>query len=471
MMRIQLIVWALMFVSALSSTVAESQTSVQTRTDLMAKLSQSSQATVPILIRMTPQSVQMSDTIIAKRAFSAKRHVGVIDQPRRVFKESSMMAMSVDQGELEALLKDPNITLYEDTLKRPSLAESVALVYPTQNTSTFHGNNQWAVAVLDTGVSRSHSFLNSKVVSEACYSNGGGLPSTESLCPGGANSSTASGAGAPCSLTGCEHGTQVAGVAAGNGNAFDGVARDALLLSIQVYSQINDESFCFPDASCIGAFTSDLIAAMERVFELRNSFDIAAVNISLGSDELFPGSCDDQPERPIIDALRDVGIAVVASTGNSGNTSMMQSPACITNAIAVAASADNANTAWPQNNTSDQLDLFAPGVSITSSDSNGGFATGTGTSLAAPHVAGAFAVIKNAAPSLSVAAVENILRSRGPAITQNSVTRRRLNITAALAAVVAPAPAPNPGPVVPRDPSDTPAIPAIISLLLSEQEL
>ena len=60
------------------------------------------------------------------------------------------------------------------------------------------------------------------------------------VCPGGMAESTALGSGMPCSADGCYHGTHVAGIAAGKGASFSGVARDASLISIQVFSQVND---------------------------------------------------------------------------------------------------------------------------------------------------------------------------------------------------------------------------------------
>lgn len=376
----------------------------------------------------------------------------------RNLKFGSLSAARVTQYQLEALLSDPTLTVYPDSIKRPLLAQSVQRVYPSQEISPFHGGNQWAVAVLDSGIDKTHPFLAGKVISEACYSDGGGQPLTTSFCPGGVSSSINTNSAAPCSIDGCEHGTQVAGIAVGNGSSFDGVAKDANLISIQVYSRFDGEEFCFPQATCIGAYTSDIIAGLERVYALRNSIDIAAVNVSLGSSELFSGTCDEQPEKAIIDLLRQAKIAVVAAAGNSSNTSMMPSPACISSVISVASTFDNSDIAWINNNTSSALDLFAPGVAITSSVPGGGFATESGTSLAAPHVAGAFAAIRDAAPNLSVQGAENLLKSKGPQITQNAIVRRRLDLTAVLEALV-------PGSqIAPFNPAQ--ALPAVFLLLL-----
>jgi len=111
--------------------------------------------------------------------------------------------------------------------------------------------------------------------------------------------------------------------------------------------------------------------------------------------------------------------------------------------LAVAATADTSDATSASNNISNQLDLFAPGIDITTSDSDGGFSSATGTSMAAPHVAGAWAVIKHASPSISVANAENLLKTNGPNVTQNTVTRRRLNLTAALSQLPAQPTAPN----------------------------
>lgn len=350
------------------------------------------------------------------------------------FKYVPMSAMQVNREALETLLSDPSLTVYEDSVRRPLLTQSVARVYSSRNSSVFHGNNQWAVAVLDSGVNKTHPNLSNKVISEACYSGGNGIQGLSSLCPGGAASSVAINSGAACSIAGCEHGSMVAGIAAGNGATQDGVARDARLISIQIFSELDDKDQCPPpdESACLVALTSDVIKGLERVYALRNSVDIAAVNLSLGSSEVFSGTCDNQPERPIIDLLKEANIAVVAASGNRGLTSMMSAPACISSAIAVAATFDDSDIPWPSNNRSLAIDLFAPGVSISAPGLGSSFNVGTGTSLAAPHVAGALAVMRHADPSLSVNQALGLLKNHGPVVEQNAISRRRLDVTSIL---------------------------------------
>ena len=81
------------------------------------------------------------------------------------------------------------------------------------------------------------------------------------------------------------------------------------------------------------------------------------------------------------------------------------------------------------------LDLYAPGVSIRSSIPGGAYENYAGTSMSAPHVAGAFAVFRHGKPEATVAELVLILKSVGPKITASGVTRRRLNVGGVLQAL------------------------------------
>ena len=340
--------------------------------------------------------------------------------------------------------------IYENKQRKASLAQSVGIVYPAKAAAGLDGSQQM-IAILDSGVDKNHSFFKTngvtRVKSEACYS-GGNLTrfsEIDSLCPGNATRSTASGSGEDCTgYIGCDHGTHVAGIAAGNG----GVASGANILAIQVFTGIRDlfnNDLCKtgPGTNCISAFDSDIIAGLERVFALRNTFNIAAVNMSLGFGK-FGGSCNSENNlvTNIIGQLKSAGIATVVASGNDGFSSDIGFPACISNAIAVGATSDFTGDIFGNpvtrdkrvfySNTSSILDLYAPGTLINSSVPNGNFSNFNGTSMATPHVAGAFAVIQQGDPSLSVAQIESTLKSVGPNVTAGGVTRRRLDIKGAL---------------------------------------
>src|SRR5262249_46623747 len=86
-------------------------------------------------------------------------------------------------------------------------------------------------------------------------------------------------------------------------------------------------------------------------------------------------------------------------------------------------------------NSASTLSLLAPGVSITSSVPGGGLAVMSGTSMATPHVTGAFALLRQAMPTANVATLLNLLRNTGRPITDpaNGVTTPRIRSLTALA--------------------------------------
>lgn len=355
------------------------------------------------------------------------------------------MVFNVTAAELEQLKKQPGIkNIYPNQWRKLSLAQTTEIVYPKQQKTPFNGNNEWVVAVLDSGADLNHSFLKSngvsKVVSEACYSGAGIIdPQVISLCPGRVFSSTGAGSGRSCSgVDGCFHGTHVAGIAVGDRDAegaIDGVAHKGKLMPIQVFTRINDvPGICGSLPSCIVTADSDWIKGLERVYALRNTFKFAAVNMSLGGRR-FSSSCDSENTvaTSIINRLRSAGIATIIAAGNDGFGTALSYPACISSAISVGATT-NSDEIVSFSNENAQLDLFAPGVDVISSNPGGGFISASGTSMAAPHVAGAFAVIKHAQPDLTVNQIESLLKRVGPAVplTFISTSRRRLAVRDAL---------------------------------------
>src|SRR5262245_34110828 len=374
---------------------------------------------------------------------------------------SPYLAVKVNEAGLESLRLSPDvIDIHEDKLFRTALEESVPITGAPYAWSAGYNGGAGKIAILDTGVDKTHPFFSkpgyqdlssqspqiagvdqtypfdfnfSRIVSEACYSTNDTTAHASSLCPGGVSESTAVDSGLNCAgLSGCDHGTHVAGIAAGNnGGFFPGVAKGAHIISIQVFSRIDDPSECDGNSPCIRSFTSDLMRALERVYTLRNTYSIASVNMSLGSGR-FTSYCDTNPLKSIIDQLRSAGIATVIASGDDGYTDALSSPACISSAISVGATGDGtrigADQVAPYSNSGSFLNLLAPGDFITSSIPGGGFAAFSGTSMAAPHVAGGLALLKERYPTASVTELLNLLTSRGFPITdtRNGVTLPRL---------------------------------------------
>ncbi|OFW25350.1 MAG: hypothetical protein A3H97_06430, partial [Acidobacteria bacterium RIFCSPLOWO2_02_FULL_65_29] len=362
------------------------------------------------------------------------------------------VALDVDASALAALeaASSDVVQVLDDVLVRPVLSESAPLIQSDQVWAAGYDGAGTTIAVLDTGVEASHPFLAGKVVEEACYSSDQpGLSS--SFCPNGLSQQIGPGAAPPCWLDGCYHGTHVAGIAAGNGvlagQPFSGVARGADIMAVQVFSQIDNSIACGGYAPCLGGFTSDIIAGLERVYAVAASRNIVAVNMSLGEGQFF-AQCDNQPYKPMIDSLRSVGVASIVAAGNDGHTSSMLSPACVSSAVSVGATNKTDQVAW-FSNVASFLSLFAPGEDIVSSVTGGDYDILSGTSMATPHVAGAWAVLKQADPAASVTDVLEALRTTGTPITDTraggSVTAPRIGVFEALASLV---PIDNPSPVI-----------------------
>src|SRR5262249_10509708 len=138
----------------------------------------------------------------------------------------------------------------------------------------------YAVAVLDTGVMKSHTHLAGKVISEACFSSADDSLGTSSLCPGGVASSTATDSALNCSVTGCDPGTHVAAIAASGNATYAGVARGANIVAIQVFSKFTKPEHCGSTAPCVLTYGSDWLKGLERVMQLHQAgTKIAAVNL------------------------------------------------------------------------------------------------------------------------------------------------------------------------------------------------
>ena len=386
------------------------------------------------------------------------------------FRTIPYLVAEVDATGLEQLRAAEDVeSVTEDKHDAPSLTQSTALIgAPTAWNLGFTGQGQ-TVAILDTGVDNDHSFLAGKVVSEACFSTTSAASNTTSICPGGVASSTApnSADNVGSGVSGFDHGTHVAGIAAGRQNlpilttnvktaalfplpifhTFSGVARDANIIAIKVFSQFNSQADCgTAPAPCLRSFRSDQIDALERVLDLSGAFNIAAVNLSLGGGN-FTSTCDSENTAytEIVNDLRAQRIATVIASGNGGNKDGIAFPACISSAISVGSVGDGSagdpgealsptDVVVSSSQSASSLKLLAPGRWINSSVPGNLFDNKSGTSMAAPHVAGAFAVLKEKSPNASVTDLLMILQTTGVAVTDgaNNITKRRINLGAAI---------------------------------------
>jgi len=186
------------------------------------------------------------------------------------------------------------------------------------------------------------------------------------------------------------HGTHVAGTVGGSNV---GVAKEVSLISVRVLN-------------CQGSGTwSGVVAGVDWVYA--NSTPPAVANMSLGGGGIVI-SVEEAVQRTVLEK----GVTFVVSAGNDNRSACNYSPARLPEVITVGATQNNDQRASYSNHGS-CVDLFAPGSSIYSSTSSGNntYATYSGTSMAAPHVAGVAAIYLYANPNASPTQVSNAILS------------------------------------------------------------
>ena len=344
-----------------------------------------------------------------------------------------VLHLRVNEKALAGLLSMPEVSyLSENRAVLPYLTESLPLIGAPQAHLYGAVGTGTSVAVLDTGV-------NYKLGAFGSCSGGGAPADCLSVPPGPAGCSVA------CVhdftpaddgfLDDDGHGTNVSGIVVG-------VAPAAKIIGLDVF---RTDGF---------AYYSDIISALNWVLANKTTYNIVAVNMSLGGGQYNTPCNRDGLAGPITD-LKTAGIAASVASGNDGYTSAMGAPACAPDAVSVGAVYDSpmGGLSWCLNssctatctdattaadkvtcfsNSASFLTLLAPGSEITSAG-----ITMSGTSQAAPHVAGAVALLKGANGSMTVDDVILGLTNTGVAVTdsRNSLTKPRVDVAAAVSAL------------------------------------
>jgi subtilisin family serine protease len=370
------------------------------------------------------QMRQRLDPALAKRALVVQRS----------FSSLPFVGVEVDRDGLGALLtmdevadvypvvverKAQATVLDQRTTESLSLATSVSSIGVQGAWARGYEGAGFTVAVIDGGIAKSHPMLVGKSVGDACFSATFGTD-TFTQCPSGKTPQIGIGAASNCPVgsSRCDHGTHVASIAVGNDGTNFGVARGAQLMPIDVFSEVTSTSECAPDAApCELTDSLAVLDALNYVNENVDTYNIVAVNLSLGGGA-FAGACNSDPRKVVIDMLREKGVATVSSAGNQGSNSTINAPSCISSAIAVGATNDTTGVASFSNFTP-SVDLMAPGVGIRAASASGGFISLSGTSMAAPHVAGAYALIKSAVSDVSLDTIDNALKATGTAVSRS----------------------------------------------------
>lgn len=306
---------------------------------------------------------------------------------------------------LKALLRQPGVkAVYSNVKLRHMLAQSLPLIQQPETAAQGGAGAGATVAVLDTGVDYT------RVAFGSCTAPGGAcrVVQAQDFAPDdGARDDDG-------------HGTNVAGIVLG-------VAPSVRIAALDVFRK---DGF---------AYSSDIIEAINWVIANRDAYNIVAFNLSLGGNRYDAPCPSDVFATPIANA-RAAGILATIASGNEGDKSAIDSPACAPAAISVGAVYDASlgGISWSNctdrstqadqvtcfSNSADFLTLLAPGALITAAG-----ATMGGTSQAAPHVAGAIAVLRAAYPSESLDAIVARLSNNGVPVTDiNGITKPRIDL-------------------------------------------
>lgn len=290
----------------------------------------------------------------------------------------------IPQQKLEKVKKDPRVQFVtQDRILAVSLTRQSFQTVPTGinrigSQLASNKGTRVGVAVLDTGIDLTHPDLAANIsqVSKSCVRS--------------KNANDDNG-----------HGSHVAGIIAGLDNSVGvvGVAPEATLFAVKVLNQLG-----------MGTW-SQVICGIDWITANAAKYDIKVVNMSFGGIGTSDNNCGNTNTDALHKAIcnaRDVGVTFVAAAGNDNANASATVPGAYDDAvITVSALVDSdgksgalgnatpfgADDAFANfSNFGKSVDIAAPGVSILSTYKNGGYATLSGTSMAAPHVAGAAAL-------------------------------------------------------------------------------
>lgn len=378
------------------------------------------------ILRKAQRSVHDDETVLSRRAQLYRERKGPIlddlsSEEADIIHDYShlpMFALRLHSSRaLNRLAERSDVeAIYPDSTIHPHLGQSLPLVeQPTAALVGRTGTNA-TMAILDSGVNWNHAAFGSCTAP--------GVPTT---CKVAVAVEIALDDGSTMDSTG--HGTNVAATALG-------VAPGARIAALDVFGSGGTSS------------DSTIINGINWAIANRVTYNIVSLNMSLGDGGRYTTLCSSKATNPYVTPIvnaRNAGILPVASSGNEAYTDGIARPACTPGVISVGAVYDanlgargwtvctDSTTAADKvacfSNSASFLTMLAPGAIITAAGSSYG-----GTSQAAPHVAGAVAVLRAQWPEETLGETFSRLSTQAVVITdhRNGYTFPRFTLTGAL---------------------------------------
>jgi subtilisin family serine protease len=407
------------------------------------------------IVRLTPEALTSASTVATAAELLAQNGLPVsvlrgLGLPGQLLVSSALESDAVSS----ALANSPLVSYFQRSHRITGAATPNDAIYAFQaglnnvgqlggtidadidapdawNVST--GTRDVVVAVIDSGIERSHPDLAANVWTNSAETPGDNIDNDNNGFIDDVNGWDFLNAdNAPVDDHG--HGTHVAGIIGAAGNNSQGIAG--------VNWQVSLMPLKFLDHTNTGE-TADAVAAINYVTMLRTRAS-DPVNVRVINASWISGSIDEPALRNAIAAAGLADILFVAAAGNGDalgrGLDIDQFPAYpasygLDNVITVAATDQSDALARFSNFGATNVDIAAPGVGIWSTDLGASYQSRNGTSMAAPHVAGVAALVIATAPTALATEVKAAILAGGDAKTALQgviASGKRLNANGAL---------------------------------------